>query len=94
MNINSTFDRACTDLFFDVVDRRYEKEGPSTMVLTSNTPVNRWGEFFDGDDALLCALDRIFDRATVYLMGGPSFRGHDCETLSVEAAPVVTRTRM
>lgn len=23
-----TFDKACTDLFFDVVDRRYEKEGP------------------------------------------------------------------
>ena len=23
------FDRECTDLFFDVVDRRYEKEGPT-----------------------------------------------------------------
>ena len=30
------FDRACTDLFFDVIDRRYEKEGPNTMILTSN----------------------------------------------------------
>jgi len=30
------FDRARTDLFFDVIDRRYEKEGPNTMILTSN----------------------------------------------------------
>ena len=27
------FDKQCTDLFFDVIDRRYEKEGPSTMIL-------------------------------------------------------------
>lgn len=30
------FDRACTDLYFDVIDRRYEKEDPNTMILTSN----------------------------------------------------------
>lgn len=87
------FDRACTDMFFDVVDRRYEKEGPNTLVLTSNTPVNNWGEFFTGDDALLCALDRIFDKASVFVMSGPSFRGADCETFSVEAVPTVSKVR-
>lgn len=86
-----TFDRACTDLFFDVVDRRYEKDCPNTMILTSNTPVNNWNEFFTGDDTLLCALDRIFDRATVFLMKGASFRGVECDTLSVESTPVTTR---
>ena len=30
------YDRPCTDLFFDVFDRRYEKEGLNAMVLTSN----------------------------------------------------------
>lgn len=87
------FDRECTDLFFDVVDRRYEKEGPNTLVLTSNTPVNDWGEFFTGDDALLCALDRIFDRASVFVMTGPSFRGAGCDTYSVEAVPTVSKVR-
>lgn len=87
------FDRACTDMFFDVVDRRYEKEGPNTLVLTSNTPVNDWGEFFTGDDALLCALDRIFDRASVFVMTGPSFRGAGCDTYSVEAVPTVSKVR-
>lgn len=85
------FDKACTDLFFDVVDRRYEKEGPNTLILTSNTPVNNWDGFFTGDDALLCALDRIFDKASVFVMRGPSFRGAECVTFSVESVPSVTR---
>ena len=62
------FDKDCTDLFFDIVDRRYEKECPNAMVLTSNTPTNNWDEFFTGDDTLLCTLDRLFDRASVFIM--------------------------
>lgn len=89
-----TFDRACTNLFFDVIDRRYEKDGPNTMVLTSNIPVNRWDEFFTGDEALLCALDRVFDRATVFMMKGASFRGAELETLTVESSPMATKMRM
>ena len=54
-----TFDRACTDLFFDVIDRRYEKEGPNTMILTSNVAPSAWDEFFTGDDALLCARQGV-----------------------------------
>lgn len=85
------FDKACTDLFFDVIDRRYEKEGPNTLILTSNTPVNNWDEFFVGDDTLLCTLDRIFDKASVFVMRGPSFRGIECDTFSVEAVPSVAK---
>ena len=48
-----TFDKACTDLFFDIVDRRNEKDCANTMILTSNTPTNNWDEFFTGDDTLL-----------------------------------------
>lgn len=84
-------DRARTDPFFDVVDRRYEKEGPNTLILTSSAPVNNWDGLFTGDDALLCALDRIFDRASAFVMRGPSFRGAECVTLSVESVPSVTR---
>ena len=43
---------------------------------------------------LNCALDRIFDRASVFVMSGTSFRGRSCETLSVEAVPTVARARM
>lgn len=88
-----TFDRACTDLFFDVVDRRYEKEGPNTMILTSNVAPNAWDEFFTGDDTLLCALDRLFDKASVFMMRGPSYRGRGLDTYSVEAVPQATKVR-
>ena len=87
------YDRPCTDLFFDVVDRRYEKEGPNAMVLTSNIAPNGWDEFFTGDDTLLCALDRLFDKASVFVMRGPSYRGRGLDTYSVEAVPQAVKVR-
>ena len=84
-------DSECTNLFFGIVDRRYEKEGPNTFILTSNTPTNQWGDFVTGDDALLCALDRLFDRASVFMMKGPSYRGQECEVFSVEAVGSVIK---
>ena len=87
-----TFDKPCTDLFFDVVDRRYEKERPNTMILTSNTPTNNWDEFFTGDDTLLCTLDRLFDRASVFVMKGASFRRAELEIFSAESSPMAIKT--
>ena len=87
------FDKACTDLFFDVVDRRYEKEGPNTMILTSNAVASDWPRYFEGDDTLLCTLDRIFDKASVFMMRGPSYRGKELDTYSVEAVPQATKQR-
>ena len=69
------FDKENTRLFFDLVDRRYNKEGNFNMVFTSNkNPVN-WRANFSEDDALLCALDRIFDEAIVFNLKGRSYRG-------------------
>lgn len=87
------YDRPCTDLFFDVVDRRYEKEGANAMVLTSNIAPSGWDEFFTGDDTLLCALDRLFDKASVFVMRGPSYRGRGLDTYSVEAVPQAVKVR-
>ena len=87
------YDRPCTDLFFDGVDSRYEKEGPNAMVLTSNIAPSGWDEFFTGDDTLLCALDRLFDKASVFVMRGPSYRGRGLDTYSVEAVPQAVKVR-
>ena len=87
------FDRACTDLFFDVIDRRYEKEGPNAMIPASNVAPSSWDEFFTGDETLLCALDRVFDKASVFMMRGPSYRGRGLDTYSVEAVPQATKVR-
>ena len=87
------FDKERADLIFDVVDRRYEKEAPNTLILTSNVAPSGWDEFFAGDDTLLCALDRVFDKASVFMMRGPSFRRRGLDTFSVEALPQATRQR-
>lgn len=87
------FDRECTDLLFHVVDLRCEREDPNTMILTSNYGADRWGEFFTGSSTLLCTLDRIFDRAAVFVVKGPSFRGAGLETYALETAPVTAKAK-
>lgn len=78
------FDKENTRIFFDVIDRRASKEGPNCMIFTSNKSPSQWKEDFDEDDTLLCALDRIFDNAIVYMMDGKSYRGRKLETVAVK----------
>ena len=79
------FDKENTRMFFDVIDRRYNKEGPNTIIFTSNKSPDKWGEFFNEDSTLLCALDRIFDDATVFMIKSNSYRGRKCETIALSA---------
>ena len=67
-----------------MVDRRYNKEGPSTMIFTSNKSPDKWNEYFSEDSSLLCALDHIFDDATVFMIKGDSYRGKKLETIAIE----------
>ena len=54
------------------------------MIFTSNLTPDKWRDFFREEDSLLCALDRTFDAATVYLMKGESYRGRNLKTYSIE----------
>ena len=54
------------------------------MIFTSNLTPDKWRDFFREEDSLLCALDRTFDAATVYLMIGESYRGRNLKTYSIE----------
>ena len=78
------FNKESTRMFFDMIARRYNKEGPNTIIFTSNKSPDKWGEFFSEDSSLLCALDRIFDSAIVFMMKGDSYRGKGLETIPVE----------
>ena len=82
------FDKENTRLFFDLIDRRYNKEGNFNMIFTSNKNPALWREDFDEDVTLLCALDRIFDDATVFKLRGESFRGKKLETISLQTGKV------
>ncbi len=79
------FDVEATRMFFDVIDRRYNKEGPNLMIFTSNRGPDKWNDFFSEDSSLHCALDRIFDDAIVYMIKGNSYRGRKRETISLTA---------
>ena len=82
------FDKENTRLFFDLIDRRYNKEGNFNIVFTSNKHPSHWRSNFNEDDALLCALDRIFDDATVFTIKGESFRGKKLETVALQTSRV------
>ena len=79
------FDRESTGMFFDLIDRRYEKEGTNCMIFTSNKQPNDWLEFFRCEDDLKAALDRLFDDAKVITFKGDSYRGRKREVYAVEA---------
>lgn len=82
------FDRENTRLFFDLIDRRYQREGCSNIIFTSNKNPSEWREDFQEDNSLLCAMDRIFDDATVFSIRGESFRGKKTEHYVLETSQV------
>ena len=79
------FDEFNTNLFFDIIDRRSNKEGANCMIFTSNKNPSTWGNYFKEQDSLLGALDRFFDEAIVFMVKGESYRGRKTQTLSLQA---------
>lgn len=86
------FDKENTRLFFDLIDRRYNKEGSYNIVFTSNKNPSQWRDIFNEDDALLCALDRIFDDATVFTIRGESFRGRKLDKVALQIGKLPKKT--
>jgi len=82
------FDKENTRLFFDLMDRRYNKEGSFNVIFTSNKMPALWKDNFSEDDSLLCALDRIFDDATVFSIKGQSYRGKNLEHITLQSSKV------
>ena len=82
------FDKENTRLFFNLIDQRYNKEGNCNVIFTSNKHPSKRKANFNEDDALLCALDRIFDDAIVFNIKGESFRGKRLETVALQTSRV------
>ena len=82
------FDKENTRLFFDMVDRRYNRQGCNNIIFTSNKNPSLWKNNFSDDDDLLCALDRIFDDATVFNIRGDSYRGKQLENIALHTSGV------
>ena len=82
------FDKENTRLFFDMIDRRYSRDGTNNIIFTSNKAPALWKNDFNEDDDLLCALDRIFDDATVFNIRGDSYRGKKLENIALKTTRV------
>lgn len=85
------FDTENTRIFFDIVDRRYSKDTPNTMIVTSNTEPDKWVTFFNDEPALKCAMDRFFDKALLISMKGRSYRGNCRRKIEVIAGNGMTQ---
>jgi DNA replication protein DnaC len=65
------FERRAAHLFFQLVNRRYEK---GSLLVTTNQRVSEWGMVF-GDEVLATAiLDRLLHHSHTLLITGESFR--------------------
>ncbi len=75
------FDRAESNAFYQVVNRRYELG--STTIVTTNRGLPAWGELFGGDTVVAAAImDRLLERAEVINIKGPSWRLREHEALT------------
>jgi DNA replication protein DnaC len=65
------FERRSAHLFFQLVNRRYEK---GSLLVTTNQRVSEWGTVF-GDEVLATAiLDRLLHHSHTLLITGESYR--------------------
>lgn len=75
------FDRAQSNAFFQVVNRRSENQ--SATIVTTNRGLPAWAELFGGDSVVAAAiLDRLLDRAAVINIKGSSWRLREHQALT------------
>lgn len=86
-----SFDKQESMVFFQIVDKRYEKRF-GAMVFTSNKKPSEWGASFSESYIAKCIMDRIFDRCINIEMRGESFRGKDRKSfkLNFGNSPYIT----
>jgi DNA replication protein DnaC len=77
--------RLFTNLFFNVVGRRYEH---GSMILTSNLPFTQWADTLADDQTLTAAmLDRLLHHAHIVQISGDSYRLKDKRKAGTLRAP-------
>lgn len=79
-----------TNLFFQVVNARYEK---GSMILTSNKSFKEWGEIFGDPVAASAMLDRLLHHCHIVNIKGNSYRLRQYPGLSLPQESPITRRR-
>lgn len=63
--------REVAEELFDLLDRRKHS---SAMILTSNRDIDEWPQVFPDPVIANATIDRIFDRADIFIFKGMSYR--------------------
>lgn len=58
-------------LFFQLISKRYEK---GSIIITTNKPLEQWGEIFNDDIVASAILDRLLHHSYPFFINGNSFR--------------------
>ena len=79
------------NVFFQILDRRYDK-GKKSTIFTSNKKPSEWKNLFPDVELAKCVLDRIMDRCIAVEIRGASYRGRNRKTfkLNCNSVPVIT----
>ncbi len=77
-----------TNLFFQVVNARYEK---GSMILTSNKSFKEWGEVFGDPVAASAILDRLLHHCHIVNIKGNSYRLRQYPGIALPQEPGVAR---
>ena len=91
IGFSSSLDTRTSDLFFQLMDRRYDK-GKRTTIFTSNRKPAEWNDMFSDEMTARCTLDRIMDRCIAIDLKGSSFRGQSRKIykVSCSSSPEIT----
>lgn len=65
------FERRSAHLFFQLVNRRYER---GSILITTNQPVTQWGTVFGDDVTASALLDRLLHHSHTLMIQGDSYR--------------------
>ncbi len=60
------------NMFFHVISRRHDRNRPT--VVTTNKPFSEWNQAFHGDAIAHAIVDRLTERAEIFLLEGKSYR--------------------
>ena len=74
MGYCNTLPESEANVFFQILDRRYDK-GNRPIVFTSNKMPSEWNGLFEDKQLAKCVLDRIMDRCIAVEIRGSSYRG-------------------
>lgn len=71
-----SFDDKAADLFYEVINRRYQRK---PLIVTTNKPFQQWNEVFPNATCLVTLLDRLIHHADVTVLEGKSYRLRESE---------------